>query len=394
MDLETIAYYAQLKGLDILGTGDFTHPKWLSDIKDKLIEDDDKGLFKLRNKKYEVSFVLSSEVNTTYRVNEKTRRVHHVLLAPSLSVVEQINEELKKYGDLSADGRPTLSTSSEGLVEVLSEIDADIEVFPAHVWTPHYSIFGVHGHSSVEEAYGKMSGKVNALETGLSSDPPMNWRLSQLDRFVLISNSDSHSPYPWRIGREANLFDLRDMTFGSLLEAFRERRGSRLLFTVETFPQYGKYHWPGHRRCGLRVSPQEYRKLGGICPKCHRKFTPGVELEVELKADRPPGFRPKGAPGFFYTLPLSELITSVKRYAGPNSPKTWKVYSELVPSLGSEYDVMLHMNSELVAKVAGQDLADAIKDLRENRAMISPGYDGVYGSIELPRARKRLGSFM
>lgn len=394
MDLETIAYYAQLKGLDILGTGDFTHPKWLSSIEDKLESKLDDGMFKLRRKGSKVSFVLSSEVNTLYKFDGKTRRVHHVILAPSLEVVKQANEELSRYGDLSLDGRPMLLISSEELVEVLKEIDDDIEIFPAHIWTPHYSIFGVHGHSSVEEAYGRMADKINALETGLSSDPQMNWRISKLDKFVLVSNSDSHSPYPWRIGREANLFELRDPTFKSLLEAFRERKNSRLIFTVETFPQYGKYHWPGHRRCGVRVSPQQYRDLNGVCPRCNKRLTPGVELEVDLRADRPLGSRPEGSADFFYTLPLSELIASVRHYAGPNSPKTWNVYNELVPKLGNEYEVILSVDLDMIAKIAGQDLADAISALRENKVSINPGYDGVYGSIELHHTRRKLNSYM
>ncbi|MEM2842161.1 MAG: endonuclease Q family protein, partial [Thermoproteota archaeon] len=391
---ETIAYYAQFKGLDLLGTGDFTQPRWLNIIKEKLDDEEGKGLLKLRGKKYSVLFVLSSEVNTVYRVDEKARRVHHVILAPSLEVVDQINEGLAMYGNLSADGRPTLLLSSEELVELLRGIDKGVEIFPAHIWTPHYSIFGAHGHSSVEEAYGRMADKINALETGLSSDPPMNWRISKLDKFILVSNSDSHSPYPWRIGREANLFDLRDLTFGSLLEAFRERKHSRLISTFETFPQYGKYHWPGHRLCNVRVSPQEYKNLNGVCPKCHKRLTTGVDLEVDLMADRPLGFRPKDSPEFFYTLPLSELIATVKHYAGPNSPKTWKIYNELIPKLGNEYKVILSIDLGTIATVAGQDIADAISALRDNKVYIDPGYDGVYGSIKLQKTKKRLNSFM
>ncbi|MEM2351161.1 MAG: endonuclease Q family protein, partial [Thermoproteota archaeon] len=265
MTLDNIAFCAKLKGLNIVGTGDCTHPKWLKELRKKLIETYP-GLYRLKTEKnpeQATLFLIQGEVNTVYQDENAIKRIHHVILFPGLDVVEQVCDALKRIGNLSSDGRPLLECTSPELVEILKSISDDIEVFPAHVWTPHFSIFGVHGYTGVEECYKDKADEIHALETGLSSDPLMNWRVSKNDRYTLVSNSDSHSYYPWRLGREANLMILEELSYKSILNAIRRKGKSRIILTVETHPEYGKYHYPGHRGCSFYAEPDEYFKLKG-----------------------------------------------------------------------------------------------------------------------------------
>ncbi|MEM2087965.1 MAG: endonuclease Q family protein [Thermoproteota archaeon] len=382
MTLENIAFCAKLKGLNIVGTGDCTHPKWLKDLKRKLVEEY-AGLYRLRDEKnpeQATLFLIQGEVNTVYQDEDAVKRIHHVMLFPDFDTVKQVCDALKHIGDLSVDGRPLLKCSSPELVEILKSVSDNIEVFPAHVWTPHFSIFGLHGYTSVKECYKDRSGEIHALETGLSSDPLMNWRVSGNDRYTLVSNSDSHSYYPWRLGREANLMLLEELSYWSILNALRKHGRSRIILTVETYPEYGKYHYPGHRGCSVSLRPEKYFELKGVCPVCGRRLTPGVETHIEEFADRSRGIKPRDASDYIHLIPLSEIIGYVYS-TSPNSKKAWSIYYSLIKNFGSEYRLLVETPVEEIAK-HDKKLAYMVEMIRRDRVKIRPGYDGVYGEIE------------
>ena len=376
MDLNGMSRGAKLKGITLLGTGDATHPKWFKLLKQKLEPLEGAGLFKYED----VFFMLTGEVGTVYQQNGKKRDIHHLIHAPSFEVFEQINEALGKYGKLEADGRPTLSLTSPELIEILRGISDDIFVAACHIWTPWKSLFGSKfGFDSVEECYQDQTKFVFLLETGLSSDPPMNWRLSSLDKFTLVSNSDSHSPHPWRLGREANVFELKKLDYWEIFDVLRKKDKSRFLFTIEVEPSYGKYHFTGHRNCGISLSPKEAMKLGNICPKCGKKLTVGVLQRVEELADRPEGFVPKDAIPFKTLLPLYEIISFAMGVNQLYSKKVMNEYDKLIKSFGNELNVLLNVPEEELAKVANKRIVEAIIKVRENKISYIPGYDGVYG---------------
>ena len=380
MNLEVLEYYAKLKGLNLLGTGDFTYSKWLNELKEQLIEEDF-GIYIRRGSDGQVRFLVQTEVNTVFEVNGKVRRVHHVIFVPSLEVAEQVNESLAKYGDLNVDGRPTLKMDGATLVEEVLSVDDLNIVFPAHAWTPWYSIFGSRGGvDKIEQCYGDKSKEVFALETGLSSDPPMNWRISALDRLTLLSNSDSHSPWPWRLGREANVFELRHLNYLELYSAIRDRDRSSFLMTIEVDPAYGKYHWSGHRACGVSMPPSESISLKGICPVCGKKMTKGVAERVEELADRPEGFQPEKAIPFKHVLPLSEILSAALNKP-PESREVWDVYMKLVKSFGNELHILLEAPLNALKEKLPPLAYKLLEDMRENKLNIKPGYDGVYGQL-------------
>jgi len=383
MRLEEIARFARVKGLNLVGTGDFTHPKWLREMQEALVQEADSGLYRVaKNPESSVHFMITTEVSTIFTFENGTKKVHHVVLTPSMEDAVQINDRLSKYGDLAVDGRPTLNMDAPHLVEEVMEVSSENMVFPAHAWTPWFSIFGAFsGFDSVEECYQDMTKHIYALETGLSSDPPMNWRLSKLDRFALVSNSDSHSFWPWRIGREANVFELEKPNYHGIVDAIRSKDGERFKFTIETDPAYGKYHWTGHRNCNVSLSPQEAVKLGNVCPVCRRKLTKGVEQRVEELADRPAGFRPERAIGFRHLLPLSEIIATVLGVDSPSTQRVWSVYNSLVGKFGDEYSVLIDASREAMSAVVDERIAEAVVRVREERARVVPGYDGVYGRL-------------
>jgi len=383
MNVEEISRFAKIKGLNVVGTGDFTHPKWLRELEESLVEVEDTGLYRpLRKQEASVYFMITGEVNTIFTFEGKVKKVHHVILTPSLETAVQINDRLARYGDLSVDGRPTLEMDAAQLVEEVMAVSSRNEVFPAHAWTPWFSIFGAFsGFDRVEDCYQDMTKHIHALETGLSSDPPMNWRLSSLDRYTLVSNSDSHSCWPWRIGREANVFQLERLTYDDILEAIRKKDPNHFKFTIETNPAYGKYHWTGHRNCGVSLPPQEAIKLGNRCPVCRRRLTKGVEQRVEELADRPPGYKPEGAIGYMHLLPLSEITAAVLGHGTPSARKVWEVYNRLIAKFGDEYSVLIDASYEDMHDVVEPRVAEAIVRVREGRVRVVPGYDGVYGQL-------------
>lgn len=381
MRIEEIARFAKIKGLNLVGTGDFTHPKWLKETRETLIQEPETGLYKTaKNPQSPVFFMITTEVSTIFTFENSVKKIHHVILTPTMETADQINERLAKYGDLTVDGRPTLNMSAAQLVEEVMEVSRESMIFPAHAWTPWFSIFGAFsGFDTVEDCYQEMTKHIYALETGLSSDPPMNWRLSKLDKFTLVSNSDSHSFWPWRMGREANVFELERLSYREIVDAIRNKDKERFKFTVETDPAYGKYHWTGHRNCNVSLSPREAIKLGNICPVCRKKLTKGVEQRVEELADRPAGFKPENAIGYMHLLPLSEIITTVLGVDSPSTQQVWDVYNKLVEKFGDEYAVLIEVPKEKLEEVVEKRIAEAIIKVRENRIRVIPGYDGVYG---------------
>jgi len=381
MRVEEIARFARIKGLNLVGTGDFTHPKWLKELQESLVSELDMDLYKIaKNPELPVYFMAATEVSTIFTFENQVKKIHHVILTPSMETAVQTNDRLAKYGDLAVDGRPTLNMDAPHLVEEVMEVSSGNMVFPAHAWTPWFSIFGAFsGFNSVEECYQDMTKHIYALETGLSSDPPMNWRLSKLDKFALVSNSDSHSFWPWRIGREANVFDLKKLSYREVVDAIRLKDKERFKFTIETDPAYGKYHWTGHRNCRVALSPEEAIKLGNVCPACRKKLTKGVEQRVEELADRPAGFKPRDAVGFVHLLPLSEVIATVLGVESPSTQQVWNIYNLLVEKFGDEYGVLVDAPREALSTVVNEKIAEAIIRVREGRIKVVPGYDGVYG---------------
>ena len=366
MNIEELAAHAKIKGLHILGTGDFTHPLWLNELKKLEWQD---GIYDYDG----IKFIPSGEISLIY-TQGRGRRVHIVMLAENLDIVSQINEFLAKRGRLDYDGRPIFNISCIELADELMRISKDIMLIPAHCWTPWFSLFGsMSGFDSVKECFGDMAKHVHALETGLSSNPEMNWRLSQLDDYSLVSFSDSHS-LP-RIGREFCAFDLKKISCKEIFNAIKTRKG--FAFTAEVPPAFGKYHYDGHRNCNVCMSPKESIKHNDICPSCKRKLTIGVEHRVEELADREDGFVPEGAVPFKSLIPLDEIIATV---LGTNaySVKAKNMYNLFIGNFGSETSVLLNAGHSELKKI-NEKLADAIIMNRQGKIKVKPGYDGVYG---------------
>ncbi len=377
MDLTHLAQWAKWKGIDLLGTGDFSHPEWFQTLS-RSLEPAGEGIYRFQ----EAHFLLTTEVSCIWSQAGRVRRVHLLILAPHLAAAARINQELAKLGNLAADGRPTFGASGERLIAAVLAVAPQAVIIPAHAWTPWYSIFGANsGFDSLEEALGKAARQVFAIETGLSSDPPMNWRLSALDHISLVSFSDAHSPA--RLGREACVLDLPELSYTALVAAIRNRDPDRFLFTVEFFPQEGKYHYDGHRACGVVLPPQEARAQGGRCPVCGRPLTVGVLHRVEALADRPPGFKPPGAIPFRSLVPLEEIIAQALGQ-GRDTKGVREEYLRLVARFGGEFRILLDLPEEELASGTPPRVLTALRKVRAGELDIRPGYDGVYGEIRIP----------
>jgi len=396
MNIDEITRFARIKGLNLVGTGDFTHPKWLEELTEELVEISDTNLYgTTKHPDSPVRYMITAEVSTIFTVDGSVKKIHHIILTPSLETAVQVNDQLKRHGDLSIDGRPTLDMNAPQLVEEVMQVSDENVIIPAHAWTPWFSIFGAFsGFDRVEDCYQDMTKHIPALETGLSSDPPMNWRLSALDRFALVSNSDSHSSWPWRIGREANVFELERLTYQEVVDAIRKKDPKRFKFTIETYPAYGKYHWTGHRNCNVSLPPQEAIKFGNRCPVCRRKLTKGVEQRVEELADRPDGFKPEEAIGYMHLLPLSEIIATVLGVNYPGAKKVWNIYNPLITRFGDEYTVLIDATIEEMSRIVDPRIAEAIVRVREEKTKVTPGYDGVYGQLVIFEERGEKGKVM
>ena len=374
IDLFNLEKYARIKGVSLLGTGDFTHPKWLNELKTEL-KDDGSGILKTKSG---FKFALQGEISNIFTQDGKGRRIHNLLLAPGFEVVDQINAALLKKGRLDYDGRPIFGFSCIELVEMMKSISDEIEIIPAHVWTPWFGLFGsATGFDSVEECFKEKSKHIYAIETGLSSDPAMNWRISKLDKYTLLSSSDAHSFWPWRMGRECNIFDFKEnFSYKDLTNAIRKKKN--FSGTIEFWPHEGKYHYSGHRACDVCVDPKESLKLKGICPKCKKKMTIGVADRIEQLADRKEGYVLKNAVPFKNIIPLSEVI------AGTIGKKvehkdTWAEYNKLIEKFGNEFNIILDAEEKQLKKVTSDKIAANIIRNREQKIEFKPGYDGVYG---------------
>ena len=355
MSPEGLWRWSQLKGIKVIGTGDFTHPQWIDELQKKL-EPAAEGLFALKKKfrtgtvpvscKTDIFFVLSAEISCIYRKNDKTRKVHCLVIAPAFDDALRINKRLSMIGNLSADGRPILGLDAKELLKIIIEESPEAMLIPAHIWTPHFSVFGaVSGFDSLEECFDELAPHIRALETGLSSDPAMNWRLSSLDNITLISNSDAHSPR--KLGREANILET-EISYASITSALKTRQG--FAGTIEFYPEEGKYHADGHRGCGVCLSPEETIRHNYLCPVCGRKVTVGVLHRVTKLADRKDGYRPEGAPSYRSIIPLEEIIAETKKM-GVNSKAVEKVYSKLLDDLGNEFSILLEVPVEDIERL-------------------------------------------
>ncbi len=376
MDIPHLDEMAKLKGIDLVGTGDFTHPVWLDSLKRTLSPEED-GLYRFRN----TLFILTTEVNNIFYTHGTTHKIHNLIFAPSFDVVEKINKNLTSFGDLHSDGRPTLKMEAKDLVETVLGIDEDAFIVPAHIWTPWFSLFGANfGFDSIEECFGEYTKYIYALETGLSSDPQMNWRVSSLDRFTLISNSDAHSPS--KLGREANVFSYR-IGYEGIKKIFREKNKEKFLYTVEFFPQEGKYHYDGHRRCGLCFSPKESRKYKNLCPKCGEPLTIGVMHRVETLADRDEGFRgTEDNIPFKHLIPLSEIIAEALGQ-GVDTKGVEERYRGITQRLGGEFKVLLEVPESELSRSISSRIVEGIMRVRKGKVKIECGYDGVYGEVRV-----------
>jgi len=390
MDLPHIHHWAQLKGIDVLGTGDCTHPKWFQEMQEQL-NPLDNGLFSLfsdhtlsetndvpQSCRSEVRFVLSAEISTIYKKNGKVRKVHHLLLLPDMDTASKLNVKLDRIGNIRSDGRPILGLDSRDLLEMALDVSPEILFIPAHAWTPHFSVLGAKsGFNSVDECYEDLTDRIFAIETGLSSDPPMNWRVSGLDGFALVSNSDAHSPS--KLGRNANLFDC-DVSFSGIAKALSTGKG--LSGTLDMYPQEGKYHYDGHRPCGRSMNPEETIQSQYLCPDCNAKVTVGVLHRVTELADRPEGYRPSGSPACKHIVPLNEVLSEVTG-KGVNTRTVQRLYMDLLERLGPELDILLETPLPLLREHGSELIAEAIQRMRDGRVRITPGYDGVFGKIRI-----------
>ena len=383
MNIKTLSEYAKLKGISLLGTGDFTHYLWLEELRNTL-KDSGNGLFEYNG----VNFMLTGEVSSIYSKNGKVRKIHNVIFVPSFDIADKINSVLSGYGNIAYDGRPIIGIDAKDLAEILFGISKDIFLVPGHIWTPWFSLFGSKsGFNSIEECFEEYTKDIYALETGLSSDPGMNWQWSKLDRFSLISNSDSHSPQ--KIGREANVFDT-EMSYNSILEVLKKKDKKKFLYTIEFFPEEGKYHYDGHRSCEVRLSPSETKKNKNICPKCKRPLTIGVMNRVLELADRPEGFVPENSIPYKKMIPLAEIIADTLG-VGDASKAVSAEYRAIIPRLGTELEVLMEVSEDKLLKELPIKIAKAIINVRNGNVNILPGFDGEYGEIEILKEKDSIG---
>ncbi|MDE2223627.1 MAG: hypothetical protein KGK03_11215 [Candidatus Omnitrophica bacterium] len=392
LDLENLYLWAQYKGIQVVGTGDFVHPKWLKEIEEKL-EPAESGFFKLKDKyakpmdvelpescRHSVRFMLTVEISNIYKRHNKVRKVHNLIYSPSIEAAQKIQARLGAIGNIASDGRPILGLDSYDLLKISLDADPKNIFVPAHIWTPWFSVLGsMGGFDSMEEAFGDLKSQIFAAETGLSSDPPMNWRLKQLDDYILISNSDAHSPA--KLGREANIFDTQ-FSYDGIYKALSDKNDRGLVATLEFFPEEGKYHYDGHRSCQVRWHPQETIKHNGLCSGCGKPVTVGVMARVEALADRAEGAKSKRWRPYHNIVPLPELIAEAKDM-GTASRAVQEAYMNVLAKLGSEFHILMDCPIDDIKKSAGEVIAEGISRMRQGRLAIAAGYDGEFGTIKI-----------
>lgn len=392
MNIVSLTKWSQLKGTHLIGTGDFTHPRWFDEMQ-RTLEPAEPGLFKLRPEdekeihadvfascRIPMRFILSVEVSTIYKKNGRVRKLHNLLFAPTFEAAARINAALQKIGNLKADGRPILGLDAKELLKITLDASPDCMFIPAHAWTPHFSVFGSQsGFDSLEEAFDELTPHIHAIETGLSSDPLMNARLSALDRIAFISNSDAHSPR--KLGREANIFNT-DLSYYAIRHALAANDPKTFAATIEFFPEEGKYHLDGHRLCQVRLEPAESKRLNNLCPKCGKPLTVGVLQRVDALADRATVERSSLRRPFHSIIPLAEILAEVVKTA-PSSKKVSELYLKLLATLGTEFDILLNVPLGAIEKAATSLVAEAVRRMREGKVHIAGGYDGEYGTVKI-----------
>ena len=388
LELPTIATACETRGIDIVVTGDMTHPAWFASIKENLVEENS-GLYKLANDQSKTRFILGTEVASIKKHKGQTRRVHLLLFAPTIDVAEIFNAELQRRNfNLTADGRPILGMPSKDILQMMLDIDERMVMIPAHAWTPWFGIFGSKGgYTSLEEAFDELHTNIFAIETGLSSDPLMNWRCSMLDNITMVSSSDAHSLQ--KLGREANVLQFeskQDITYDEIMRVLRTEDKERFLNTIEFYPEEGKYHMDGHRDCGVMMHPVETEKHKGFCPKCAKPLTIGVMNRVEEMADRTEEeakvFGADNKVPYTSIVPLPEIIADVYS-CGVATKRVVRVYELLTQTLGSEFHILLHASMEDIAAASDTSIADAIDRVRKGHVVVRPGYDGVFGTVKV-----------
>lgn len=420
-----IAAWADKKGIDVIGTGDFTHPEWLKELKENL-EETKPGLYRLREElppapsfkkrgRTKALFMITGEVSSIYKQGDKVRRVHNMILVPNFAAADLIITALQKAGaNLKADGRPIMGIHCPDLVKIVKDAAPEAEIIPAHAWTPHFGVFGsLSGFNSIEEAYGEQAKHIFAIETGLSSDPKMNWQISGLDKYSLVSNSDAHSLR--KIGREANVFEIKEgkLSYGEIIRVIRNKDPREFVCTLEFFPEEGKYHLDGHRDCKFSCLPAQTKHLGGVCPVCGKKLLAGVLNRVAELADREHGFIPPASVPFKSVIPLEEIIAETLD-VGVQSKKVVEMYEKMVNSsqppllkrggelqspplslkrgegeLCDEFSILLDLSEEQISKISNLGIAQAVMRVRRGKVKLEGGYDGVFGKIEIFNSEER-----
>lgn len=397
---ENLAICADKKGITVLGTGDFTHPMWLKELKEALVESEP-GLYKLKSpvvgKQSQVRFMLTAELASIYKQGEKVRRVHNLVFAPNFSAADKFIALLEKRKvNLKSDGRPIMGVPCEELLKICKAADEEIELVPAHAWTPHFGVFGsLSGFNNLEECYGSMAKHIFAIETGLSSDPKMNWQIPALDNITLISNSDAHSLR--KLGREANVLEIQEkkLSYKEIIRVIREHKPTEFVETLEFFPEEGKYHLDGHADCNFSCLPEQTKRLGGICPVCDKKLLRGVmhrvdDLSSEMSGRKKPrkfGFVPPRAVPFRSIIPLEEIIAEIYG-VGTASKKVLAQY-ELMVAQTPEFELLLNTDQNTLAKLSSKEIAESIIRVRNGQVHIAGGYDGVFGKIQIYSAQER-----
>jgi uncharacterized protein (TIGR00375 family) len=374
--LDKLEEYAKIKGVNLLGTGDFQHPKWNKEIKEKLKEDDKGILWSARG----FPFIWQTEVSLMFSQGGKRRAIHLLIFAPNTEIADKIISYLGSKGRLDYDGRPIFGITGELLVKELKEISEKIEIIPAHCMTPWFGLYGSDsGFDSLEECFGEQAKNIHAIESGMSADPAMLWRFKE--SVNVVSFSDAHSFWPWRIGRECTIFELDELSYDNIMKAIITGHG--LKGTIETPPEYGKYHYDGHRNCNFSCSPEETEKLNGICPNCGKKLTIGVDSRVEQIAKESKGFIPKNPKPYYKLIPLHELIAFAYKTTMA-SKKAWTIYNELISKFENEFNILLNVKKEdLIKEKINETLIELILLGREGKLKVKPGYDGVYGEVVL-----------
>lgn len=387
LTLENIDRYCSQKGVQIVATGDFTHPFWFSEIK-KTLEEKEPGLYVCKNhpmaEKYQTRFICSTEISCIYSKGGKVRRLHILVLAPNIETVEKINKDLSKVGNLSADGRPILGLDAKRLAEIVFNIDKNCMVIPAHAWTPWFAVFGSKsGFDSLKECFEELTSQIYSIETGLSSDPPMNWRVSALDTITLISNSDAHS-LP-NIGREANAFEIvpEKLSYNEICDIIKTKDKKRFLFAIEFFPEEGMYHWDGHKDCKVSFPPSKTKELGNICPVCKKELTIGVDYRVDQLADRPEGYILSDAIGYKKLVELDKIIAECLNIKSRSSKAVQAEYDSIIRKGKTELEVLLDVSLEELQTLMAPEIVEGIRRVREGKLYVKPGFDGQYGEVHI-----------